>query len=52
VVFSANIDSFQVPAPFKLKAKLNAGDSVDFISQTGGDGTYLGTCLSATLKGP
>jgi hypothetical protein len=52
VVFSATIDSFQVPAPFAVKAKLGAGESVDFISQTGGDGTYLGTCLSATVRGP
>jgi len=52
VVFTATIDSFQVPAPFKLKAKLSPGDTVDFISQTGGNGTYLGTCLTAKVKGP
>jgi hypothetical protein len=52
VVFSATIDSFQVPAPFTVRAKLSAGETVDFISQTGGDGTYLGTCLSAEVKGP
>ena len=51
-VFTATINAFQVPAAFKVKAKLSAGDTVDFISQAAGSGSYLGTCLTATVKGP
>jgi hypothetical protein len=52
VVFSATIDSFEVPAKFALKKTLRAKETVDFISQTGGNGTYLGTCLTAKVTGP
>ena len=50
-VLSGSISSTDQDIPFSLTETLNAGDTIDFVVDTGsgGDFSYLGTGLSATV---
>ncbi len=51
-VFSGTIDTYSQLAYFRVRVNASAGDTIDFVTQTGSTWTNLSTGLKARLKGP